>query len=179
MSCFLEEFNLILDNIPIKIEFDCKMLIIKRKYAKKEIIVERNSNDCYECLNVPINPYGYPKIRFKRRWIGVHKFMYCLFNNKSVFGLGKKVIRHKCDNRLCCNPFHLEEGTQYMNVRDMIERGRLSDRRGENNPAAKLDKSAVEYILDSEMDDDYLSDIFNVSKKHIKKIRNRKIWKHL
>lgn len=33
-------------------------------------------------------------------------------------------LRHKCDNRLCCNPSHLETGTRQQNVDDMISRGR-------------------------------------------------------
>jgi hypothetical protein len=32
------------------------------------------------------------------------------------------VVRHKCDNRKCCNPAHLELGTQAKNVQDMFER---------------------------------------------------------
>lgn len=34
------------------------------------------------------------------------------------------VVRHKCDNRKCCNPHHLEGGTQSDNMQDVIARGR-------------------------------------------------------
>ena len=35
-----------------------------------------------------------------------------------------KLVRHTCDNRPCCNPKHLLEGTVRDNVRDCIARGR-------------------------------------------------------
>lgn len=34
------------------------------------------------------------------------------------------VIRHKCDNGICCNPTHLEMGTHKQNMEDMKERSR-------------------------------------------------------
>ena len=33
-------------------------------------------------------------------------------------------VRHSCDNRRCCNPAHLEPGTQQQNSDDMKERDR-------------------------------------------------------
>ena len=33
------------------------------------------------------------------------------------------VVRHRCDNPICCNPSHLEIGTQAENVADMINSG--------------------------------------------------------
>lgn len=37
----------------------------------------------------------------------------------------KMVVRHKCDNRACCNIEHLEIGTQSENLMDASKRGRL------------------------------------------------------
>jgi hypothetical protein len=36
----------------------------------------------------------------------------------------KHVVRHKCDNPICCNPNHLISGTQYENDMDRTQRGR-------------------------------------------------------
>lgn len=35
-----------------------------------------------------------------------------------------KLVRHRCDNRLCINPEHLLLGTQQDNIMDMVGRGR-------------------------------------------------------
>lgn len=51
------------------------------------------------------------------------------------------VVRHKCDNSLCCNPAHLELGTVRDNMRDATERRRMA--RGEKHHAQKLTDAQV------------------------------------
>lgn len=48
----------------------------------------------------------------------IYELMYAKTLDKSV------VLRHKCDNMVCCNPHHLEEGSHIDNMRDMKERER-------------------------------------------------------
>jgi hypothetical protein len=47
-------------------------------------------------------------------------------------------VRHKCDNRKCVNPDHLEIGTHQDNMDDMKSRGRQSKQNGENHGNHKL-----------------------------------------
>lgn len=54
------------------------------------------------------------------------------------------VIRHKCDNPSCVNPFHLTSGTQADNMRDKKERGRTP--KGEAHARAKLTDAQVAMI---------------------------------
>jgi hypothetical protein len=35
-----------------------------------------------------------------------------------------EIVRHRCDNPPCCNPTHLQIGTQYDNIQDRVKRGR-------------------------------------------------------
>lgn len=62
--------------------------------------------------------YGMVKIA-KKRWLA-HQFAFFLATGHEATNL----VLHHCDNRLCCNPKHLYDGTPQDNARDMYERGR-------------------------------------------------------
>lgn len=55
-----------------------------------------------------------------------------------------EVARHSCDNRACCNPFHILLGTQLDNIRDREARGKTS--KGEGRPASKLKEEDIRQI---------------------------------
>lgn len=63
---------------------------------------------------------GYGKI-----WFGGSKDM----AHRAAYFLGhgalppKKIVCHKCNNKLCCNPHHMYAGTQSDNTKDMIKDG--------------------------------------------------------
>lgn len=51
-----------------------------------------------------------------------HRVSFELFNQVSL--LNKTVVRHTCDNPICCNPRHLLIGTQQDNANDRVNRKR-------------------------------------------------------
>lgn len=68
--------------------------------------------------------YGVLRSDVGRTMLGAHTVSYRLHVGPIPQGL---VVRHKCDNRLCVNPDHLELGTHADNVRDRDLRGRFVD----------------------------------------------------
>lgn len=87
-----------------------------RFWAKVE-----KSDCCWNWTGKPNNGYGMIGDT-SGKMIYAHRFSWELHNGSKVpSGL---VVRHKCDNKMCVNPDHLEIGTQKDNIADMINRGR-------------------------------------------------------
>lgn len=95
-----------------------------------------------------------------------------------------KVVMHSCDNRQCCNPEHLSEGTYTDNLNDALSKGRHSvpdtpDNRGSNHGMSKLTEEAVKRIyLDSRPRKEVANE-FNVSVQTVSDIRGGKSWRHV
>lgn len=90
------------------------------------------------------------------------------------------LIRHKCDNTCCCNPEHLELGTQRDNMQDCKKRGRMSMppvHRGDDNHKTKLSESDVAFIVSSDLSNVELAKMFNVSAAAIR--WRRKQWQDM
>jgi hypothetical protein len=95
------------------------------------------------------------------------------------------IVRHTCDNRICCNPKHLLEGTLKQNARDASIRGRLStektsDKWGEGRGRAKLSEAQVEEIkglyATGLFTQKQLGERFNVHVTTVAKIVRGKSW---
>lgn len=96
-------------------------------------------------------------------------------------------VAHKCDNKPCCNPLHLEVATPQKNSQDAIARGLKKPMRGELNgmygrrpPNAKLTQDQADSIRESYTKGIYtqkqLAKRFSVSQRTISLISLNRIW---
>lgn len=95
------------------------------------------------------NKYGMTKWK-KKDW-RAHRLMKLLASNlklqtKNAEGV-VLVLRHKCTNKHCCNPDHLELGTEEENMADRIRDG--TDLAGANHPKSSIDEKTAEAIMRS------------------------------
>ncbi len=116
---------------------------LKRFWAKVD---RRQPEECWPWTALKVNngsgqEYGH--FRYKRKMVRAHRVSFSITKGPIPFGA---VIRHTCDNPLCCNPNHLISGTQKENVQDRYDRGRAVHLRGEEHGMAKLTEEKVREI---------------------------------
>jgi len=98
---------------------------------------------------------------------------------------GELHVLHRCDTRRCCNPAHLFLGTHDDNMRDRQEKGRTRippARRGEANPAARLDEFdvlAIRTLRSCGASLRGLAAAFAISVANARLIVSGRTWKHV
>lgn len=137
---------------------------------------------------------GYGQFNVAKSTWAAHRIAYYLHHNEDP---GQLLVRHLvCDNPPCCNPMHLEKGTDADNKADCVRKGRQprGDRhplfihperrpRGESHGCAKLKTSDILEIrslwAQGGISKSELSRRFKVDRVHIRLIINRRTWKHI
>lgn len=88
---------------------------------------------------------GYGQFFSGNRMEKAHRYAFLLTAGHLPTGRtrGALIVRHSCDNRVCCNPGHLLLGTHADNAADAVERQRRTPSRlfGASNPANKLSEA--------------------------------------
>lgn len=142
--------------------------------TKKEIQYRITDAGCWECTSHSTSN-GYPVHTVSRRLIYLHRETYEQIYGTIPHGM---VVRHKCDNRLCINPHHLELGTVADNVNDRVLRGRSAS--GERNGSHKLTADQASEIKHNKTTATrFLAAKYGVSKATIREIRRGENWKHI
>jgi hypothetical protein len=112
------------------------------------IIFPNNIKDGCWLTNYQKNSHHkYKNITINNNVISIHRFMYMIWNKCDI--PKKMIIRHKCHNPECCNPYHLIIGTPQDNSNDMKNANRSLY--GENNPNKILtEKDVLNFLKDCE-----------------------------
>jgi len=113
---------------------------------------------------------------------GKHRELWILLNGPLP---PKTMVLHSCDNPPCMNPAHLFAGTNSVNVRDMVAKGRqvIPNRDGELHPRVKLTEKQVRAIrkmlASGRFTQQELADMHGVKQAAISKIVLRRTWDHI
>lgn len=141
--------------------------------------IEGVASKCWE-FNGPVFSNGYGRVykRIKGKLITrAHRYSYLLVHGKIAKGLS---ILHKCDNKLCCNPNHLEEGDHTQNMIDMTSRNRQA--KGSSHAHAvfvEADVAFIRLLLELGFTYTTIAELFDSNKSTISKLNYRSNWKHV
>jgi hypothetical protein len=138
----------------------------------------RRGDGCWPWAGTPASG-GYGRLKWGGRQVRAHRVAWELTHGPVPPGL---VVMHKCDNRLCCNPAHLEVGTQRDNILDMHTKGRWANLKGERHYRASLsDADAFEIrvlgALGWGLRD--LARLFGVSEAVVRFVMEGRTYRHL
>jgi hypothetical protein len=152
--------------------------IYYKKPTAKKIEIEVKDNGCIECTSHHRLSTGYYLMMFNYQRKSLHRHVYEEMFGEIPEGL---VVRHKCDNRGCINPEHLELGTSKDNSQDMVKHGRSL--KGEKHPNSKIteeDVKAIRELSNSGMKRKEICELFGLENINtITSIKTKKSWSHV
>lgn len=147
-------------------------MVIARLFAK---LIRKPESDCWLWTGMvnqrKYNKAGYGKIRADGKMVSVHRYVYEYINGVK---LPRDVqIRHKCDNPVCCNPGHLDTGSNAQNIQDKIDR----DRSGKKLRIA--DAVEVKKMIAQGLSQKAVADHFGLAQSTVSRIVAGIRWAHL
>jgi hypothetical protein len=142
---------------------------IKQKSIEKECEKVEIKSPCH-IYQGACDKMGYGIIGFKGISFQVH-VLACeaKYNTKN----DKEVVRHLCDNKVCCNPDHLEFGTSSQNRRDSISYSKSTKLKESDIPEIRI------LAEKGELTHKQIGELYNISASVITQIKNGKAWSHI
>lgn len=139
----------------------------------------RKEDQCWNWMGYS-RDNGYGNVRYEKRGYNAHQIAFLLSHGH----LPRKPNEacHTCDNRICCNPKHLFEGTRKDNMADCARKGRTYKPVGELSNTAKLTEANVLEIRKTEIGYHTVRNLanrFNVGTCAIYCVIQRKTWRHI
>jgi hypothetical protein len=133
-------------------------------------VILHKADQCWR-WNGPLSEKGYGLFSVGGKPQPAHRISYMLEHGRSI--PSGMLVRHRCDNPACVNPYHLVLGTNVDNSNDGWERGRMSYRDWVGT--SKLTKCQVEAIQVRGLVEDHgvLANEFGISRSVIQKIVSR------
>lgn len=110
------------NRVKVTVE-DLNKYIIKNKNWYKQFIEDRVEKDpktgCWNWIyRIDRKEDGYGCTKVLGKDIKTHRLSFLAFKGK----ITKECVRHKCHNKICCNPSHLRQGTFQQNRMDEVRR---------------------------------------------------------
>lgn len=98
----------------------------------------------------------------------VHRVAWEVTNGPIPEGL---VVRHLCNNPICCNPNHLAVGTQKENIADRDRAGRANPVRGEKHPHSRYSDETIQAVREAAGKQQDIAKRFGMSRSYVSAIR--------
>lgn len=137
---------------------------------------------CWKWIGAVGGSSKYGHLNVNGKFIKAHRYSYEVHSGKKIpTGL---IARHKCDNKLCVNPDHIEIGTQLDNIRDCIDRGRkrYGILRGNENARAIISEDQVREVVklsSLKIPQREIAAKTGVSKTNVGAIVQGRTWRHV
>lgn len=157
---------------------------LARFWAKVDV---RSKDECWE-WKAKTTRLGYGQFRLGDKLVLVHRvsaFIHGMVDSIAAKN-GRKgcgLVLHRCDNRRCVNPDHLETGTQSKNILDAFFRLRKTPQRGEKHGSAKLTEGDVISIrkayAEGGITQRELGEKYGISIPGVRDIIRKRNWRHI